>query len=142
MPIPMSREGRMSPGWKRSLVFAAIFILAAVTYRVYSEHAGPRFDEGLQKLEADTKKTLPRKVDERTTWVDVKYERTKNIYWFVMDTKDGTVDPRELEQDVHSQLCANADALRTIREKRFSYEFHYVNKAQVSLANFTIAKCP
>jgi hypothetical protein len=133
---------RKSPGWKRSLLYVAIVLSALVAYRVYSEYAGPRFEEGLHKLEADTKKMLPRKVDEFTTWVDVKYERSKSIYWYVIDKKDGAVDSRELEQNVRSQLCANADAFRTIREKSFSFEYHYVDKAQVSLAQFTIATCP
>src|SRR6266851_2090804 len=127
----------MSPTWKRSLIFTALLMSVAVAYTVYSEQAGPRFDAGLKKLEADAKSKLPMKVDEITTWVDVKYEASKSTYWYVMDVKaEETLDTHALEQGVRNQVCANADTLRTIREKGFSYEYHYVDKARAVLAAF------
>ena len=69
----------MALSWKRSLIYGVILTIAAVTYWVYSETSGPRFDQGLQKREADMKKTLPRKVDDITTLEDVKYDGTKNV---------------------------------------------------------------
>ena len=137
-PLPTITK---SPTWKRSLAYGAVIASVAVAYRVYSEYAGPRFEDGLQKLEADTKRTLPKKVDEITTLVDVKFERTKNIYWYVMDTKDGTIDGHKLEQLVRNNVCSNSEMMRTIKEKGFTYEYHYVNKEQVALGTFTIAKC-
>lgn len=128
--------------WKRSLVYGAIITAVAVGYRVYSEYAGARFDEGLQKLETDMKKTLPRKVDEITTLEDVKYERSKNSYWYVVDTNVTVFDQHDLERTIQNQVCANADAARTIKEKGFSYEYHYVNKERAFLTTFTITKCP
>jgi len=113
-----------------------------VTYWVYSETSGPRFDQGLQKREADMKKTLPRKVDDITTLEDVKYEGTKNVYWLSIDAGDGSIDASDLQHRTQSLLCSNGDIARTIKEKGFSYEYHYVNKERVSLATFTIADCP
>jgi hypothetical protein len=132
----------MAHRWWKWLLYPAIFVAVAVAYRVYSETAGPRFDEGLKKLEADMKRQLPMKVDEITTLVDVKYQPTNTIYWYVMDTTDYTVDPHALEQNIHVALCSNAEALRTIKEKGFTYEYHYVNKERAFLAAFTITKCP
>ena len=78
----------MALSWKRSLIYGVILTIAAVTYWVYSETSGLRFDQGLQKREADMKKTLPRKVDDITTLEDVKYEGTKNVYWLSVDGGD------------------------------------------------------
>jgi hypothetical protein len=132
----------MALSWKRSLIYGVILTIAAVTYLVYSETSGPRFDQGLQKREADTKKTLPRKVDDITTLEDVKYEGTKNVYWLSVDGGDGSFDASGLQYRTQSLLCSNDDIARTIKEKGFSYEYHYVNKERVSLATFTIADCP
>ena len=114
-----------------------------MSYRVYSEYAGPRWYAGLKKHEDDAKKNLPKTVDDATTWVDVRYEPTKTTYWYVVDTsKIDMGAPSEIEQKVQQGLCANAEALRTIREKGFSYEYHYDTKAGGALAHFTITTCP
>jgi hypothetical protein len=39
-----------------------------VAYRVYSELAGPGFEERLKRIEGDAKKSLPMKLDDVTTW--------------------------------------------------------------------------
>jgi hypothetical protein len=132
----------MALSWKRSLIYGVILTIAAVTYWVYSETSGPRFDQGLQKREADMKMTLPRKVDDITTLEDVKYEGTKNVYWLSIDAGGGSIDASDLQHRTQSLLCSNGDIARTIKEKGFSYEYHYVNKERVSLATFTIADCP
>ena len=124
------------------MIYGVILTIAAVTYWVYSETSGLRFDQGLQKREADMKKTLPRKVDDITTLEDVKYEGTKNVYWLSVDGGDGSFDASGLQYRTQSLLCSNDDIARTIKEKGFSYEYHYVNKERVSLATFTIADCP
>ena len=139
--VVLSETGRIKMSWKRSLVFGAIIAAIVAGYRVYSELAGPRFDERLQKFEADMKKSLPQKVDDLTTLVDVKYGRTKTDYWFVLDTKDGMPDPREIERHVTTGACLNGEIARTIREKGYTYEYHYANKERAFVANFTI-KCP
>jgi hypothetical protein len=133
----------MSPGWRRSLLSVALVTFVVVAYKVYSEQAGRRFDEGLKKLEADAKSKLPIKVDEFTTLVDVTYKPRKNIYWYVMEVRDGErVDRQQLKQRAQNQACGNADALRAIKEKGFTYEYHYTDKARATLAAFTIANCP
>ncbi len=135
----------MSPSWKRTLVFGALITTVAVVYRVWSEFAGPRFDEGLAKIEADAKSKLPTKVDEWTTLVDLKYEPKKTVYWYVADVNADVnkeaFNPRELERNITNQICANADVARTMREKGFSYEYHYRDKAGTSLATFIVTKC-
>jgi hypothetical protein len=135
-------KGQSTMSWKKNLAYGAIITLIAVGYRVWSEYAGPRFDEGLQQAEAEMKKTLPSKVDEDTTLVDVKYEPTKTAYWYVVDTTNSTVDTHNLEQGIRTKVCASTEMLRTIKEKGFSYEYHYVNKARAVLADINITKCP
>jgi hypothetical protein len=95
----------MALSWKRSLIYGVILIIAVVTYWVYSETSGPRFDQGLQKREADMKKTLPRKVDDITTLEDVKYEGTKNVYWLSIDA-GGSIDASDLQHRTQSLLCS------------------------------------
>ena len=133
----------MSPGWRRSLMSIALVTLVVVAYEVYTDQTARRFDEDVKKLEADAKSKLPIKVDEFTTLVDVTYEPHKNIYWHVMEVKDGErVDRQKLKQSAQSQLCGNADALRRIKEKGFTYEYRYTDKTRATLAAFTIASCP
>ncbi len=133
----------MSPMSRRSLISIALVAFIVVAYEVYSERADRRSDEGLKKLEADAKRKLPVKVDAFTTLVDLRYEPRKNIYWYVIEVRDGErVDRQELKQRAQNQVCGDADALRTIREKGFSYEYHYTDKARATLAAFTIANCP
>jgi hypothetical protein len=75
--------------------------------------------------------------------VDVTYEPRKNIYWYVMEVRDGEkVDRQKLKQRAHDQTCGNADAVRAIKEKGFTYEFRYTDKVRATLAAFTIANCP
>lgn len=133
----------MSPMARRSLISIALVTLIVAAYKVYSEQADRRFDEGLKKLEADARSKLPIKVDEFTTLVDLRYEPRKNIYWYVIEVREGDrVDRQKLKQRAQDQVCGNADALRTIKEKGFSYEYHYTDKTRATLAAFTIANCP
>jgi hypothetical protein len=132
------RGNKTMSRWKQSLIWVVVLTTATVVYRIWSEREGPRFNENLARTEADTKAKLPIRIDDHTTLVDIKYEPTKTAYWYIVDQM---LDPRT-EQDIQKQLCANSNALRTIREKGFSYEYHYMNKARVSLAAFTITKCP
>jgi hypothetical protein len=132
----------MSPVWKRSLIAIALITSLVVAYNVYSDQAGRHFDEDLKKLEADAKGRLPIKVDE-FTMVDVTYQPHKKVYWYVMEVKDGErVERQKLKQSAQNQICGNADALRMIREKGVSYEYHYLDKARATLVAFTIASCP
>jgi hypothetical protein len=121
----------------------ALVTFVIVAYKVYNDQSGRRFDEGLKKLEADAKSKLPMKVDEFTTLVDLTYEPHKNIYWYVMEVKEGErVDRQKLKQSAQNQLCGNLDALRRIKEKGFNYEYRYTDKARDTLAAFTISNCP
>jgi hypothetical protein len=52
------------------------------------------------------------------------------------------LDASDLQHRTQSLLCSNGDIAHTIKEKGFSYEYHYVDKERVSLATFTIADCP
>ena len=136
----------MSPSWKRTLIIAALVTLVTVAYRVWSEVAGPRFEEelaDLAKIEADAKSKLPIKIDQTTTFVDLKYEPKKTVYWYVIDVPSNQqIDTNELEKNIRSYVCANSESSRSIREKGFSFEYHYLNKAKTPLATFTVAKCP
>jgi hypothetical protein len=133
----------MSPGWRRPLISIALVTLVIVAYKVYGDQAGRRFDEGLKKLEAAERSKLPIKVDAFTALVDVTYEPHRNIYWYVMEVKDGeSVDRQKLKQSAQNQLCGNADALRRIKKNGFSYEYRYTDKTRATLAAFTIANCP
>jgi hypothetical protein len=60
------------------IIPTALIAIAAVAvgYGVYSEWAGPRFEAGLRRTEADMKSNLPLRVDQNTILVDIKYERT------------------------------------------------------------------
>jgi hypothetical protein len=133
----------MSPLWKRSLIAVALLATVVVAYKVYSDQAARRSGEDLKKLEADAKSRLPTKVGEFTTLVDVRYEPHKRVHWYVMEVKDGErVDRQKLRQNAQDQLCGNADALRMMKEKGVSYEYHYMDKARATLVAFTIANCP
>jgi hypothetical protein len=141
--LEKERSEAMSPGWRRPLISIALVALVIVAYKVYSDQARRRFDEGLKKFEAAERSKLPIKIDEFTTLVDLTYEPHKNIYWYVMEVKDGErVDRQKLKQSAQNQLCGNADALRRIKENGFSYEYRYTDKTRATLAAFTIANCP
>ena len=79
----------MSWPWQRCLiataVIVAVFVAYFVAYRVYSELAGPGFEQRLKRIEGDAKKSLPMKLDDVTTLVDLKYDADKTTYWYVMD---------------------------------------------------------
>ena len=131
---------KISKSWKQALILTVVLSIGAAGYRVWSEKYGPRHEEGLKKLESEHKNKLPKKIDADTTWVDVKYEGTKSTYWYVVDFD--ALDQRVLQQNTRDQACSNPEMLRTIREKGFSYEFHYTSKKGAPLATFTIASCP
>jgi hypothetical protein len=60
-----------------------------------------------------------------------------------MEVKDGErVERQKLKQSAQDQLCGNADALRMMKEKGVSYEYHYITKARATIVVFTIADCP
>jgi hypothetical protein len=122
--------------WLTTLVIVA----AAVGYRVYSETMGPRFDDGLKKIETDLKSKLPIRVNENTTLIDVKYERTNNIYWYLIDNAS-IFDAQQASQQIQTQVCSNAEMRRTIEQKSLSYEYHYKSNQGVDLADFKISKC-
>jgi hypothetical protein len=75
----------MSWSWQRSLIVTAVIVAVFVAYRVYSELAGAGFEERLKRIEGDAKKSLPMKLDDVTTLVDLKYNADKTTYWYVMD---------------------------------------------------------
>jgi hypothetical protein len=140
----LSQLGRetMSWSWKRSLIVTAVIVAVFVVYRVYSELAGHAFEERLKRIEGDAKKSLPMKLDDVTTLVDLKYGADKTTYWYVMSVASDGFDAKDLEQRVGQRMCANEELWHAINERGFSYEYHYVNKAQSFLTAFTIAKCP
>ena len=129
----------MSWPWKRSLIVTAVIVAVFVASRVYSQLAGSGFEERLKRIEGDAKKSLPMKLDDVTTFVDLKYDGNKTTYWYVMDVASDAFD---VEQRVEQRMCANEEILQVINERSFSYQYHYVNKAQAFLAAFTITKCP
>ena|SRR5271157_4816277 len=90
--------------------------------------------------EADMKSNLPLRVDQNTTLVDVKYERTHSIYWYVIDNAD-QFDPQETVRQVQSGVCTNAENSRTMKEEGFSYEYHYRTKDGLALTDFKITTC-
>ena len=132
----------MSWSWQRSLIVTAVIVAVFVAYRVYSELAGPGFEEHLKRIEGDAKKSLPMKLDDVTTLVDLKYDADKTTYWYVMDVASNGFDAKDLQQRVEQRMCANEELWHAINERGFSYEYHYANKAPAFLAAFTIAKCP
>lgn len=105
-----------------------------------------RTEATFQKL----KNELPKKIDDRTTAVDVDFDRRLvgdlefvNItYSYVIDfSVDNTpFDLHEIEQNAQQQLCANPDASLAIK-KGNSISYHYASKEGVSLGDFTIATC-
>jgi hypothetical protein len=120
------------------IIPTALIVAGAVGYGVYSEWAGPRFEAGLRRTEADMKSNLPLRVDQNTTLVDVKYERTHSTYWYVIDKAD-QFDPQE--RQVHIGVCTNADNSSTMKKEGFSYEYHYRTKDGLALTDFKISAC-
>ena len=130
-------------GWKQTAAWVACFTTVAVAWRVYSELAGPRFLEDLKKSEDDMKRTLPMKIDDITTLVDVKFEPVKTTYWYTLNlTKDTSMDYRELERAIRQTVCNKSEMLRVIRDKGFIFEYRYMDAARAPLTTFMIASCP
>ena len=124
---------------KRDWIILPVFIVAvAVGYGVYSEWAGP--EAGLHRIEADMKSNLPLRVDQNTTLVDVKYERTHSTYWYVIDNPD-QFDPQETARQVQMGVRTNADNSSTMKKEGFSYEYHYRTKDGLALTDFKITSC-
>jgi hypothetical protein len=122
---------------KRDWIILTAFIVAgAVGYVAYSKWA----EEGLRRTEADMKSNLPLRVDQNTTLVDVKYERTHSIYWYVIDKPD-QFDPQETARQVQIGVCANVDNSSTMKKEGFSYEYHYRTKEGLALTDFKITTC-
>jgi hypothetical protein len=102
-------------------------------------------------LEQTFKSGLPKKIDDRTTLVDVDFQPyqvmdlkgTNVTFKYVIDLSvDNTpVDFHEMEQSVQQQTCANANTSRLIKEGD-TFSFQYVSEAGVSLGNFAITTCP
>jgi hypothetical protein len=122
------------------IIPTALIVAVAVGYGVYSEWAGPRFEAGLRRTEADMKSNLPLRVDQNTTLVDVKYERTHSTYWYVIDKAD-QFDPEETARQVQIGVCTNAENSRTMKKEGFSYEYHYRTKEGLALTDFKITTC-
>ena len=122
---------------KRDWIILTAFIVAvAIGYGVYTKWT----EEGLRRTEADMKSNLPLRVDPNTTLVDVKYDRTHSMYWFVIDKPD-QFDPQETARQVQSGVCRNADNSSTMKKEGFSYEYHYKTKDGLALADFKINAC-
>ena len=83
---------------------------------------------------------LPLRVDQNTTLVDVKYERTHSTYWYVIDKAD-QFDPQETARQVQIGVCTNADNSSTMKKEGFSYEYHYRTKDGLALTDFKITAC-
>jgi len=131
------RRHKSWPYRKRTWMVALIVIVGTVGYWVW----GDRVEGELHRLEADMKDNLPLRVDENTTLVDVKYERTKTVYWYVIRNRV-FFDPQQAKQSVQAGLCGNVELVRNITEKAFSYEYHYKTAVGIPLADFKITSCP
>jgi hypothetical protein len=125
---------------KRDWIILTAFVVAVgVGYGIYSKWVEP--EVGLHRIEADTKRSLPLRVDPNTTLVDVKYEKTRSTFWYVVDNPD-QFDPQETARQAQIGVCTNAENLRAIKEEGFSYEYHYKTKQGLVLTDFKITTCP
>jgi len=118
------------------IILTAFIVAGAVGYGIYSKWA----EDGLRRTEADMKSNLPLRVDQNTTLVDVKYERTHSTYWYVVDKAD-QFDAQETARRVQVGVCTNADNSSTMKNEGFSYEYHYKTKDGLALADFKINAC-
>ena len=138
---PVEKQEVMFRLRNRDWIIPIGLIVAGIAgYGIYSEWAGPRFEAGLGRTEADLKSNLPMRVDQNTTLVDVKYERTHSAYWYVIDKPD-QFDPQETARQVQIGVCTNADNSRTMKKEGFSYEYHYRTKEGLALTDFKITTC-
>ena len=94
------------------IILTAFIVAGAVGYGIYSK----RTADGLRRTEADMKTNLPLRVDQNTTLVDVKYDRTHGTYWYVID-KPGQFDAQETARQVKIGVCTNAENSSTIKKK-------------------------
>src|SRR5262249_7327605 len=97
-------------------------------------------EDGLRRTEADMKSNLPLRVDQNTTLVDVKYDRTHNTYWYAIDKPD-QFDAQETARRGHIGGCTKAEKSSTTKKKSVSYEYHYKTKEGLALADFKITTC-
>ena len=118
------------------IIVTAFIVAGAVGYGVY----GKWTEEGLRRTEADMKSNLPLRVDQNTTLVDVKYDRTHSTYWYVIDKAD-QFDPQETARLVQIGVCTNADNSSTMKKEGFSYEYHYRTKDGLALTDFKVTTC-
>ena len=118
------------------IILMAFIVAGAVGYGMYSKWT----EDGLRRTEADMKTNLPLRVDQNTTLADVKYDRTHNTYWYVIDKPD-QFDPQETARQVQIGVCTNAENSSTMKKEGFSYEYHYRTKDRLALADFKINAC-
>jgi hypothetical protein len=122
---------------RRDWIILTAFVAAgAVGYGIYSKFA----EDGLRRTEADMKRNLPLRVDQNTTLVDVKYDKTRSTYWYVIEKPD-QFDPQETARQVQIGVCANADNSSTMKKEGFSYEYHYRSKDGHALTDFKVTTC-
>jgi hypothetical protein len=117
-------------------ILTAVIVAGAAGYGIYSKWK----EEGLRRTEADMKSNLPLRVDQNTTLVDVKYDRTHSTYWYVIDKAD-QFDPQETARQVQIGVCTNAENSSTMKKEGFSYEYHYRTKDGLALTDFKITTC-
>src|SRR5499427_10228528 len=86
------------------------------------------------------KSNLPLRVDQNTTLVDVKYDRTHSTYWYVIENAD-QFDPQETARQVQSGVCTNAENSSTMKKEGFIYEYHYKTKDGRALTDFKVTTC-
>ena len=98
------------------IILTALIVAGAVGYGIYSKWA----EEGLRRTEADMKSNLPLRVDQNTTLVDVKYDRSHSTYWYVIDKPD-QFDAQETARQVQVGVCTNAENSSTMKKEGFSY---------------------
>ena len=118
------------------IILTAVIVAGAVGYGIYSKWT----EEGLRRTEADMKSNLPLRVDQNTTLVDVKYDRTHSSYWYVIENAD-QFDPQETARQVQSGVCTNAENSSTMKKEGFIYEYHYRTKDGRALTDFKVTTC-
>ena len=118
------------------IILMAFIVAGAVGYGMYSKWT----EDGLRRTEADMKTNLPLRVDQNTTLADVKYDRTHNTYWYVIDKPD-QFDPQETARQVQIGVCTNAENSSTMKKEGFSYEYHYRTKDGLALTDFKVTTC-
>ena len=117
------------------IILTALIAAGAVGYGIYSVRNST--EDKLRRTEADMKSNLPLRVDQNTTLVDVKYDKTHSTYWYVIDKPD-QFDAQETARQVQIGVCNKADNSSTMKKEGFSYEYHYRTKDGLALADFKI----